>query len=80
MQITISQLEETLMPKDRKSVKQATNKDMVINQISLLMLQPNRHLAQTKSTNFVFYMARQGIQDSEPTGFFLNYTRFSKLH
>ena len=43
------------MPKDRKSVKQATNKHMAINQKSLLTLQPNRHLAQTKSTNCLLH-------------------------
>ena len=43
------------MPKDRKSVKQATNKHMAINQKSLLTLQPNRHLAQTKSINCLLH-------------------------
>ena len=60
-----------LTPEDRKSVKQATNKHMVIKEIENLC----SHFDLTEiwrqlNPNFVFYMAWQGIQDSEPTGFF----------
>ena len=85
MQITIWKSEETLTartPEDRKSVKQATNKHMVIKEIENLC--SHFYLTdiwrQLNPQTLSFTWHDKAFKSQSRLGFFLNYTRFSKYY
>ena len=73
-----------LTPKDRKSVKQVSNKQALTNEIgnicSNVALRDISIESNPQTLSFVFHMARQSIQVPKPTRFFLNHDGFSQCN